>query len=103
LIILGDDFEWENAQIGYMQIDTLIDELKRKNTAPNNSYVGTQSHINSYTVKYSTPRKYVEAVKQELGANLKTFKGDFFPYIDELSHIWTGYFSSRPNFKRQIR
>ena len=33
-----------------------------------------------------------------------TYKGDFFPYGGQYDgHYWTGYFSSRPNFKKYIR
>lgn len=32
-----------------------------------------------------------------------TYRGDFFPYTDRPGAFWTGYFSSRPNLKRQFR
>ena len=63
-------------------------------------------------MKYSSLAEYVRAVKRE---NLETYLlsnemglttlqgGDFFPYIDEYSYSWTGYFTTRPNLKRYLR
>ena len=63
-------------------------------------------------MKYSTLAEYVSAVKAE---NKETYEkenkikleikkvDDFFPYIDEYNLVWTGYFTSRPNFKRYFR
>jgi len=62
-----------------------------------------QGQLNNYTLKYSTPSKFVEAIKKERGQSLPKFKGDFFPYIDEYNLQWTGYFTTRPNFKRMLR
>jgi hypothetical protein len=31
------------------------------------------------------------------------FRGDFFPYQNDLDQYWSGYYTSRPNFKRLIR
>ncbi|KAI7740716.1 hypothetical protein M8C21_023527, partial [Ambrosia artemisiifolia] len=51
---------------------------------------------------YSTPSIYTDA---KYAANetwpLKT--DDFFPYADKVNTYWTGYFTSRPNFKGYVR
>ena len=101
LVIFGDDFGWENAQFGYWNIDVMIEEFRRANAS--NFKFSKQEH--TFELKYSTPNRFVRAVKAEhQGVNmLEWFRGDFFPYIDESNLQWTGYFSSRPNFKRMVR
>jgi hypothetical protein len=49
---------------------------------------------------YSTPSKYLDAVK-EMELELKT--DDFFPYADCPSCYWTGFYTSRPALKGYVR
>lgn len=51
---------------------------------------------------YSTPSKYIEAVNS-LNIAWPTRYADMFPYADVPEDYWTGYFTSRPNSKKQIR
>lgn len=95
MILFGDDFNWENAQQNYFQLDSIITEFERRNQ---NLSTNTSDVFN---IKYSTPSEYVKAVKEEV--ELPTRTGDFFPYSDDVNLFWTGYFSSRPNLKRQVR
>lgn len=52
----------------------------------------------------STPSEYLTALKNE---NVKwpvKNGGDFFPYgSDDKNNFWSGYFSSRPALKKQIK
>ena len=53
----------------------------------------------------STPSEYLDALKKE---NIKwpvKDGGDFFPYGSEgeKHNYWSGYFSSRPNFKKHVK
>jgi hypothetical protein len=51
---------------------------------------------------YSTPNNYLKAVHATNTTwPLKT--DDFFPYADQPHTYWTGYFSSRPTFKKNVR
>lgn len=97
MILFGDDFNWENAQQNYYQLDAIITEFRRKNLNLNST---TQDVFN---VKYSTPSEYVRAVKEELKGNITNRTGDFFPYSDDVNLFWTGYFTTRPNLKREVR
>eukprot|EP00897_Mesotaenium_endlicherianum_P007946 jgi/Mesen1/717/ME000109S_10930 len=51
---------------------------------------------------YSTPSLYLDA-KHAANETWPVKRGDFFPYADCPHCYWTGYFSSRPAFKRYVR
>ena len=56
----------------------------------------------SVVYKYSTPSKYIDAVKKyNVKWTVKTDDG--FPYSDNANAYWTGYFTSRPTDKIYIR
>jgi lysosomal alpha-mannosidase len=55
-----------------------------------------------YNFIYSTPSKYVDAIK-ELEVKWPVKHDDMFPYSDHPHAYWTGYFSSRANSKEFIR
>ena len=67
---------------------------------------GTDKH--GYTLKYSTPSEYIESLKAFQNST-PSFKGwpvkvdDMFPYADSKTAYWTGYYTSRPNFKKMIK
>ena len=63
--------------------------------------------VNRYNTKnitfmYSTPSQYLEALKKD-DYTWATKYDDGFPYSDHNEQFWTGFFSSRPNKKKQIR
>lgn len=87
---VGEDFEWENAQIAFFSLDGIIEAYRESES--------------EFAVKYSTPSEYLEAVMNEITEDqLPTFKGDFFPYIDDKNFAWTGFFTTRPGIKRMIK
>jgi alpha-mannosidase len=50
----------------------------------------------------STPSVYITSLKQEnIEWPVKTF--DLLPYTNDKSHWMTGYYSSRPNFKKFVK
>ncbi|CAI7761870.1 unnamed protein product [Closterium sp. NIES-54] len=51
---------------------------------------------------YSTPSIYLDA-KQQADEIWPVKTGDFFPYADAPHAYWTGFYSSRPAFKRYVR
>ena len=51
---------------------------------------------------YSTPSMYVDAIAAE-NIIWPTKYDDGFPYADNDSSFWTGYFSSRANDKKYMR
>ena len=66
-------------------------------------YVNLDGRVN---VLYSTPSIYTLSVNAQ-GSNVdwhSTLKvDDFFPYADNHHGYWSGYFTTRPNYKRMER
>ena len=107
MFLYGDDFRFKDEQL-FLNIDSLIKSIT------NNTYergysrdelkirFGKYENINIF---YSTPEKYFAYVKRDLSQkneDLITFSNkDFYPLRDEC--FWTGYFTSRPYLKGNIR
>ena len=96
LVLLGDDFryidaaEWSQQHDNYM---LLFD------------YMNTQPEWNIHA-RFGTFSDYFDALESRLEEDkqeLPTVAGDFFPYNDFADHYWTGYFTSRPHYKRMDR
>ena len=86
--MMGCDFTYANAQYNFKSIDRFIKYFN--------------DHSPNITVFYSTPGQYLDAIKkQNLSYPIKT--ADMFPYADNEYDYWTGYFTSRPNSKLQVR
>jgi alpha-mannosidase len=87
----GSDFEYQNADHWYRNLDKLI------------HYVNKNGTIN---LLYSTPTVYVDAkhketVKKDMKWEVRT--DDIFPLGDNDHNYWSGYFTSRPALKKQVR
>lgn len=57
-------------------------------------------------IKYSTFEDYTLAVMEEImndNIELPVKTDDFLPYADKEQFFWTGFYTSRPNFKYFIR
>lgn len=89
LVLLGDDFTYQNAVHNYRFIDNTIEYL-------------SQNYGDKFIFKYSTPGIYVDAVKKAKVA-WPTRYDDMFPYVSDPDHAWTGYFTSRANNKDYTR
>ncbi|KAJ8383747.1 hypothetical protein AAFF_G00215890 [Aldrovandia affinis] len=91
IMTMGSDFQYENANLWYKNMDKLI------------RYVNAQqSQGSKVNVLYSTPSCYLQELhRANLTWSVKT--DDFFPYADNAHDFWTGYFTSRPALKRYER
>jgi alpha-mannosidase len=52
---------------------------------------------------YSTPSFYVDQKKLDKTVTWEVRQDDIFPLADNAHHYWSGYFTSRPALKRQVR
>jgi alpha-mannosidase len=84
---LGSDFMWQNADHWYRNLDKLI------------HYVNLNGTVNAF---YSTPSIYAEQ-KKKSGVQFEVRQDDVFPLADNPHHYWSGFFTSRPSLKRQVR
>lgn len=84
---LGSDFLYQNAGTWYGNLDKLI------------HYVNMNGSVNAF---YSTPTAYVEQKKKWRGS-FEVRTDDIMPLADAAHDYWSGYFTSRPALKRQVR
>ncbi|XP_027178413.1 alpha-mannosidase isoform X2 [Coffea eugenioides] len=84
---MGDDFQYQYAESWFKQMDKLI------------HYVNKDGRVNAL---YSTPSIYTDA-KHAANETWPLKTADYFPYADSANAYWTGYFTSRPAFKRYVR
>ena len=81
----GTDFQYQNADHWYRNLDKLI------------HYVNQNGTVNAF---YSTPSLYVDAKKTQerrVGASSRRYIS-----VGGQHHYWSGYFTSRPALKRQV-
>ncbi|XP_045902761.1 lysosomal alpha-mannosidase isoform X2 [Micropterus dolomieu] len=91
IMTMGSDFQYENANLWYKNLDKLIHYVNAR-----------QENGSKVNVLYSTPSCYLQELhRANLTWALKT--DDFFPYADNAHDFWTGYFTSRPALKRYER
>ncbi|XP_052655960.1 lysosomal alpha-mannosidase isoform X1 [Harpia harpyja] len=91
IMTMGSDFHYENANLWFKNMDKLIAHVNARQAN------GSRVHV-----LYSTPSCYLwELHRANLSWSLKM--DDFFPYADGPHQFWTGYFTSRPAFKRYER
>ena len=91
----GSDFQYQNADHWFHNLDKII------------HYVNLNASMGG-PVKafYSTPSHYTDSVKQATkakGMKWEVRTDDVFPLGDAPHHYWSGYFTSRPALKRQVR
>ena len=87
LFMMGDDFQYENAEQNMRNLDNLIKLVR---------------NMTDYKIFYSTPSCYTKAILAS-GVTWSNKTADFFPYGSASNDYWTGYFTSKPAFKGLIR
>ena len=91
IMTMGGDFAYSNALMQFKNIDKLIKYVNQR-----------QSNGSNINVFYSTTACYLYSLNQvKTSWSVKT--DDFFPYSTRGHTFWTGYFSSRPALKFQVK
>jgi hypothetical protein len=88
MILLGCDFEWENALSWFENTDKLI------------HYLNLDGRVNAF---YSTPSIYANAKLESGREYTLTSNSDLYPYDFYPHEYLTGFFTSRPALKGYIR
>lgn len=91
MIPMGDYFAYHNAGQSFKQMEDLLQFI-------------TENYKNNSNIKYrfSTPSEYIKAVRDEK-LPYDVYTEDLFPIAKATNEIWTGYFTSKPAFKKQIK
>ena len=93
----GCDFTFTATEVNFLNIEKLM------------NYINESPDFNQKLImKYSTVNEFFNEFEKELKdeneyKNLREFSDDWFPYIDQYSLTWTGYFTSRPYMKGKSR
>jgi alpha-mannosidase len=95
IIPFGTDFSFMWANINYEYLDNLKKLFATKRAA------------RKFRFHYSTVDEYFKALNskaESMNITWPQHKGDFFPYLGvHPGSYWSGYYTSRPNFKKMIR
>lgn len=94
LVLFGDDFNYEEAQSYFVNLDRLIDAT--------NSLQPGGSANGKYNVFYSSPSRWSQAALSA-GTSFPLRTDDLMPYADGAHSYWTGYYTSRAALKGYIR
>ena len=89
MVTMGNDFSYQNAEWIFTSLDKIVQHTKE--LYPN------------IEVVYSTPSKYFDEIKDEFEKFPVYSKSNFLPYSDDSKSYWTGFYTSRPNFKETVR
>eukprot|EP01052_Picozoa_sp_SAG31_P039905 SAG31_NODE_5643_length_2407_cov_1.866551_2_plen_445_part_00 len=92
----GSDFQYQNADHWFHNLDKIIHYVNYNAVHRNGSVVAM----------YSTPTKYAaakHAATVQQHAQWEVRSDDVFPLGDNAHAYWSGYFTSRPSLKRQVR
>jgi len=84
----GTDFQYQNADQWFRNLDKLV------------HYINLNGSVNAF---YSTPTIYTEWKNKNKSVTYEIRTDDIMPLADNAHNYWSGYFTSRPALKRQVR
>jgi hypothetical protein len=95
MLLYGDDFIYNKIDSARSLLEKMERIISAFNTTP------------AFKLKahFSTPSEYFQALKKA-DVKLRSFRADFLPYMNtkgtSFNFYWTGFYSSKPELKRQI-
>ncbi|CAG9312638.1 unnamed protein product [Blepharisma stoltei] len=89
MLFIGDDFTLSSAERTFGSLDLMINYVK----------IHPEYEME---LRYSTISQYFAEI-YKTKESWSCYKDDFFPYADYPYSYWTGYYSSRPSLKLQIK
>lgn len=90
MVLVGDDFTHANAYMSFHELEQIIDMVNKKSSELN------------MTLIMSTPGAYVDALKAEK-VKWPVRYDDLLNYYEDKWSFWSGYYTSRPSYKKQIK
>eukprot|EP01132_Coremiostelium_polycephalum_P000649 gene649-803_t len=95
MVVFGDDFRYRYAHQEFKRNDMLM-----------NYVIQHKKQYGIKEIRYSTLSEYFTLAEKDLrtrNQSVPVFYKDFFPYITDYVDPWTGYYTTHPRLKRQIR
>lgn len=92
IVTMGGDFQYSNARMWFENLDKLIFHVNKLQETK-------KSQINIF---YSTVACFLFSLNREKTTWPLKYD-DFFPYADDATNFWTGYFTSRPTLKLNVK
>lgn len=87
---MGTDFAYQNAGQTFKNIEKLLAWIEK-------------NHCDEMiTYRISTPSEYIKAINAEK-KSYHLLKDDFMPFIDQKDQSFSGYFTSKAAYKKQIK
>lgn len=93
MLMVGNDFLYQNnADAEFKGMEDLM------------NYYNVKHPELKFRVKISNLNEYMNDFKNEIkSGEVHPFRGDYFPFINGKGTPFTGFYSSRPNFKYFVR
>ena len=89
LVLYGCDYAFTKALADYEHMDFVIEKFNALNPGIH--------------MMYSTPQRYVEALKKGADMRYSIHRDDSFPYNQNPNEFWSGFYSTRPYLKKILR